>query len=91
MPGLKRHALFWLGSAAVFFAGLYLFREILLPFVAGMAAAYLLDPVCDRLQRLGMSRTLATTVVTMQMPQRSSPHTRTHPTPRFNKRPDRSR
>ncbi len=65
MPGLKRHALFWLGSAAVFFAGLYLFRGILLPFVAGMAAAYLLDPVCDRLQRLGMSRTLATTVVTM--------------------------
>ena len=30
--------------------------DILLPFVAGMALAYLLDPVADRLERLGISR-----------------------------------
>jgi predicted PurR-regulated permease PerM len=61
---LKRQAVFWLIVIVAFFAGIYLFREILLPFVAGMAVAYLFDPVCDRLERAGLSRTLATTVVT---------------------------
>ena len=36
---------------------------MLLPFVAGMAVAYFLDPVCDRLQRLGCTRVWATTIV----------------------------
>ena len=31
-----------------------------LPFVAGMAVAYLLAPVCDRLEALGMRRMWAT-------------------------------
>jgi len=62
---LKRQAIFWLIVIAAFFAGLYLFRAILLPFVAGMAVAYLLDPVCDRLERAGLSRTLATSLVTL--------------------------
>lgn len=44
---------------------LYLLRDILMPFVAGMAIAYFFDPVCDRLERAGLSRTLATTVVTI--------------------------
>ena len=39
-------------------------REILFPFIAGFAIAYLLDPICDRLQRAGMSRTWATALVT---------------------------
>src|SRR3546814_3084736 len=30
-----------------------------------MAVAYFLDPACDRLERTGLSRTLATTVVTV--------------------------
>lgn len=38
--------------------------EVLFPFVAGFAVAYFLDPVCDRLERAGMSRTWATVVVT---------------------------
>jgi predicted PurR-regulated permease PerM len=63
--GLKGPAVFWLIVIAAFFAGLYLFSEILLPFVAGMAVAYLFDPVCDRLERAGLSRTLATSVVTL--------------------------
>ena len=41
-------------SSALF---LYMFSDILLPFVAGMALAYFLDPVADRLERLGLSRT----------------------------------
>ena len=36
---------------------------ILLPFVAGMAVAYFLDPVADRLEAKGCSRAIATTVI----------------------------
>src|SRR5262249_3280005 len=38
---------------------------ILLPFVAGMAIAYFLDPVADRLQRAGLSRLWATVLITL--------------------------
>jgi predicted PurR-regulated permease PerM len=56
---------FWLIGLAVFAVLLWLLSSILLPFVAGMAVAYFLDPVAHRLQRLGLSRTLATTVITL--------------------------
>ena len=42
---------------------LYIFSEILLPFVAGMVLAYFLDPVADRLERLGLSRIMATILI----------------------------
>jgi predicted PurR-regulated permease PerM len=54
---------FWLITAIVLILFLYLFRGILLPFVAGMVLAYFLDPVADRLQRLGLSRTAATILI----------------------------
>jgi predicted PurR-regulated permease PerM len=56
---------FWLIGLVVLIAVLYLLSNILLPFVAGMAIAYFFDPVCDRLERVGLSRTLATSVVTV--------------------------
>ncbi len=62
---LRRHLLFWLIGTLVFFFLVFLFRSILLPFVAGMATAYFLDPVCDRIESWGLSRTLATTLVTL--------------------------
>lgn len=55
---------FWLVLLLVTLVCIYLLRSVLLPFVAGMAVAYLLDPVCDRLERWRMSRTWATVVVT---------------------------
>ncbi len=60
---VRRQAVFW--TAAMIFLGLflYIFSSILLPFVAGMVLAYFLDPVADRLQRLGLSRLLATIVI----------------------------
>lgn len=60
---VRRQALFWLASAAGFVLFLYVFRSILLPFVAGMALAYFLDPVADRLERIGLSRLAATIVI----------------------------
>jgi predicted PurR-regulated permease PerM len=56
-------ALFWLGGLVLVIAAVFLFRPILLPFIAGMALAYALDPLTDWLQRRGLSRTVATFVV----------------------------
>lgn len=56
---------FWIVAALVLVALLWLLNDILLPFVVGMAVAYFLDPIVVRLQRLGLSRTGATTAVTI--------------------------
>jgi predicted PurR-regulated permease PerM len=40
-----------------------LLREVLLPFVAGMVLAYLLDPLATRLERLGISRLVSTLAI----------------------------
>lgn len=61
----RRSALWWLAALAASVALLFALRSILLPFVAGMAVAYLLDPVADRLQRWGLSRMWATTLITV--------------------------
>ena len=59
----RRQFRFWLASAVVLAVFLYVFSDILLPFVAGMVLAYFLDPVADRLERLGLSRVMATVVI----------------------------
>lgn len=61
--GLRRQVFFWLLTLAIFVAFLMLFSSILLPFIAGMALAYFLDPVADRLERIGLSRLMATVVI----------------------------
>jgi predicted PurR-regulated permease PerM len=60
---LKRHILFWIGVLIGFILFLWFFSSVLLPFVAGMALAYFLDPVADWLERRGLSRTMATVVI----------------------------
>lgn len=63
LKALRRQLRFWL-IATVFFVGfIYLFSDILLPFVAGMVLAYFLDPVADWLQRHGVSRLMATILI----------------------------
>ena len=60
---MQRHLAFWLAVLAGAVAALYLLSDVLLPFVAGFAVAYLLDPVADRLERVGISRLAATLVI----------------------------
>lgn len=60
---LHRQIMFWLAGAVLLALFLYVFSAILLPFVAGMVLAYFLDPVADRLERLGLSRLMATVVI----------------------------
>mgnify|MGYP001254475870 CR=1 FL=1 len=62
---LKRQTVFWLSTFAVFAVVLFVLREVLLPFVAGMLVAYFLDPLVDRVERIGLSRTVATLAVTL--------------------------
>lgn len=60
---LRRQIVFWVVASIGFVLFLYVFSSILLPFFAGMILAYFLDPVADRLQRIGMSRLWATITI----------------------------
>ena len=60
---LQRQMVFWLAALAVFILLLWLLSEILLPFIAGLAIAYLLTPLTDRLERLGLNRLLAALLI----------------------------
>ncbi len=60
---LRRQVQFWLLSLAAFILFMMVFSAVLLPFVAGMALAYLLDPVADWFERRGFSRLAATLMI----------------------------
>jgi predicted PurR-regulated permease PerM len=55
------------GLVVVAWLALQLFASVLLPFVAASGIAYVLDPPTRRLTRLGMRRSLATTVMILGM------------------------
>ena len=59
----QRQMMFWLAALAVFILVLWLLSEILLPFIAGLAIAYLLTPLTDRLERLGVNRLAASLLI----------------------------
>ena len=61
---VRNYSAIWLAVLAVGIILVVLFQSILLPFVAGMSVAYFLDPVADRLEKAGLSRTLATSIIT---------------------------
>jgi predicted PurR-regulated permease PerM len=64
---LRRQLIFWACALLVFIALLWLLNDVLLPFVAGMVLAYLLDPLVRRLQRLGLSRPIASVAIVVVM------------------------
>jgi predicted PurR-regulated permease PerM len=53
----------WVGTFLSLVLMLWLFSGVLLPFIAGLALGYLLDPVADRLERLGLGRLSATLLI----------------------------
>jgi predicted PurR-regulated permease PerM len=55
----------WGASLLAALVLLHLLSSILLPFVAGMAVAYFLDPVADWLETKGLSRLMATVIITL--------------------------
>jgi len=59
----ERQLLFWLIALAAFVICLNVFSPILLPFAAGMALAYVLDPLATWFQRRGLSRLAAVLII----------------------------
>jgi predicted PurR-regulated permease PerM len=59
----RLHATFWIGLLLMAILSLYLLHDILMPFVIGFALAYFLDPAADRLEGLGLPRSLSALVV----------------------------
>jgi predicted PurR-regulated permease PerM len=60
---VARQVRFWLLTVVMIAAALWLLHGILLPFVAGTALAYLLDPIANRLERLGLNRLAAALLI----------------------------
>ena len=56
---------YWGIAAIVFMVVLWFVGDVLLPFILGGAIAYFLDPVADRLERMGLTRALATALITL--------------------------
>jgi predicted PurR-regulated permease PerM len=59
----QREAMFWIAAFAFLVLVLVLLSDILLPFVAGFAIAYLLNPLTDRIERLGVGRLAASLLI----------------------------
>jgi predicted PurR-regulated permease PerM len=59
----ERRIVFWLAILVAFVLMLWLLSEILLPFVAGLAIAYLLTPLTDRIEHHGVNRLAAALLI----------------------------
>ncbi len=60
---LARPGVFWIALCIAALAAVVLLHEILLPFVAGLVLAYLLNPLANRLERLGLNRLVAALII----------------------------
>jgi predicted PurR-regulated permease PerM len=58
-----RRLILWGVIAAAILAAIWLLSPVLLPFLVGLAIAYILDPAVDRVERWGLGRTAATSLV----------------------------
>jgi predicted PurR-regulated permease PerM len=59
----NRPLIFWIATLALIVVMVVLLREVLLPFVAGSAFAYLLNPHVSKLERFSKSRAAATLLI----------------------------
>ncbi|MGE0023816.1 MAG: AI-2E family transporter [Hyphomicrobium sp.] len=63
----ERQVLFWVSAAALLILTIAILKEILLPFVAGIAIAYFLSPLADRLVKLGFNRVVASFLIVVTL------------------------
>jgi predicted PurR-regulated permease PerM len=59
----KQYFLFWAGAIALFLGFVWLFNDVLLPFVLGMVIAYLLNPLVKRFSTKGIKRTTTSAII----------------------------
>lgn len=62
---VRTQVITWSVTAFIFLVVLWYLGPVLLPFLVGAGIAYLLDPVADRLERLGLPRVAATAIITL--------------------------
>ncbi len=62
---IKDQAKYWGLAIAIFVALMWFMGDVILPFVIGGAIAYFLDPVADRLEAMGLGRTLSVTLISL--------------------------
>lgn len=62
---VKDQMKYWGIGTAVAFVTLWFLGDVILPFVLGGAVAYCLDPIADRLEKIGFNRAMATTTITL--------------------------
>ncbi|MFT5649016.1 MAG: putative PurR-regulated permease PerM [Yoonia sp.] len=62
---IKDQAKYWGITIAVILILLWQLGDVILPFILGGAIAYCLDPIADRLERMGLSRVAAVAVITL--------------------------
>lgn len=59
----KEKGIFWILLITSIIVFLSVISDVLLPFIVGALVAYFLDPVADKLEEAGLSRTLATSAI----------------------------
>lgn len=60
---LEKHVVFWAAALAIVVIVVAALRDVLLPFVAGATIAYFLNPLADRLERTGLGRLTAASLI----------------------------
>lgn len=61
----KAQVVWWSCAGIALLLALWVLGQAILPFIIGAGVAYLLDPLADRLERMGLSRTLAVVTITL--------------------------
>ncbi|MBW0157436.1 AI-2E family transporter [Sedimentimonas flavescens] len=61
----RQQVTYWGATAAVFSLALWGLGDVILPFIVGGAIAYFMDPLADRLERLGLSRAASTSTIAL--------------------------
>ena len=61
----RKQLKYWSIAAIGFAVVMWALGNVLLPFILGGAIAYMIDPLADRLERMGLSREGATAVITV--------------------------
>ncbi|WIV49995.1 AI-2E family transporter [Marivivens sp. LCG002] len=62
---IKDQVRYWVVAAAALSVSLWFLGDVILPFVLGGAIAYLLDPIADRLEALGLTRAMSVATITI--------------------------
>ena len=62
---VKDQAKYWGVAVVVILVALWFLGHVILPFVLGGAIAYVLDPIADRLEKLGLSRIVSVALISL--------------------------